>query len=58
MTQTRVAEKYSNPFTKHLLFIFAALISYGTRSLAGRLAGCLALAATAFFHRLFQIFRR
>ena len=38
------------PFTRPyglLLLMLAALVAYGTGCLAGRLAGCLALAASA-----------
>ena len=38
-----------------LFHFFAALIAYGTRCLACRLAGSLAFAAAAFFHGLFVI---
>ena len=46
-----------HPYSVHLLFgMLTALISYGTGSLAGRLAGCLALAASAFFYGVLKIF--
>ena len=38
--------------------LFAGLVTYRAGCLAGRLTGRLALAAAAFFHRFFQIFRR
>ena len=38
------------------LFMLAALISDCAGSLAGRLAGCLAFAAAAFFHCILQSF--
>ena len=42
---------YTKPETSELS-VLAALISYGTGSLAGRLAGCLALAAAALLNRI------
>ena len=43
-------------FTEKLLLfaVLAGLISYGTGSLACRLAGSLALATSAFFHGVLQ----
>ena len=41
------------PFTRPyglLLLMLAALVAYGTGCLAGRLAGCLAFAASTFFY--------
>ena len=37
--------------------MLTALISYGTGSLARRLAGCLAFAASTFFHCILKVFR-
>ena len=37
------------------VFILAGLITYGTACLAGRLAGCLALAASALYGRFLII---
>ena len=42
------------------LFLFcmlAALVAYGTGCLAGRLAGCLAFAASTFFNCILKILR-
>ena len=40
------------PTSGILPVVLAALISYGAGSLAGGLAGCLALAASAFLHSI------
>ena len=42
------------PTSGILPVVLAALISYGAGSLACGLAGCLALAASAFLHGLLQ----
>ena len=40
-----------------LFCVLTALIAYGAGSLARRLAGCLAFAASTFFHCILKVFR-